>query len=105
MTPSLEIREEAARLFDEAWAQSDAINTAEDAGAKDDDLEALEDACAEAWQAYSEFCDRHDFELLTEASGYIIRCARTKITLCDLDEVEELESGELVLKAAEHAAA
>lgn len=93
MVPSLEIRQEAACLFDEAWARSDAINAAEDAGATDDERDALEDACADAWQAYSDFCDSHDFELLTEASGYIIRCAKTQIPLVDTDEVIEGEGG------------
>ncbi len=97
MTPSLEIRQEAARLFDEAWARSDAINATEDAGATEDEREALEDACADAWQAYSDFCDSHDFELLTEASGYIIRCAETQIPLCDTDECIETETGQLMI--------
>ena len=104
MIPSLEIREEAAKLYDTAWACSDKLNLAEDSGATNEVLEALDDECAEAWQAYSDFCDSHEFELLTEASGYIIRCAETNIPLCDTDEVTEGEGDRLVMVVREYAA-
>ena len=97
MTPSLEIREHAAKLFTEAWAWSDRLNAAEDNGASEDLLADLDGECAQCWQDYSDFCDFHEFELLTEASGSVLRCAETNIPLCDLDECIETETGQLMI--------
>lgn len=97
MTPSLEIREHAANLYTEAWSYDDKLVYAEDHGATDEEIEALDTECADAWSAFFDFCDVHEFELLTEASGYIIRCAETQIPLCDLDECIETETGQLMI--------
>lgn len=96
MTISTDIREQAAKLFDEAWACCDKLCAAEDAGVSDDLLADLDDECAQRWQDYSDLCDAHDFELLTEASGYIIRCAETNIPLVDSDECVETSDGKLI---------
>lgn len=104
MTPSLSTRETAAKLYDTAWKAEDLMVKAEDEGVDDGRLGMLEQACIEAWRDYEDFVGAEGFELLTEASGLVIRCARTNWPLCDLDEVEEIESGELVLKASAYAA-
>lgn len=97
MTISTEIREQAAKLFDEAWACCDRLNAAEDAGVSDDQLSDLDDECAQRWQDYADLCDAHDFELLTEASGTVLRCAETNIPLVDSDECVETSDGKLVI--------
>lgn len=106
MTPSLDLREQAATLYIAAWSYDDKIVYAEDHGATDEEIENLDDECCEAWAAYYAFCEEHGFELLTEVSGTkVLRCARTKVPLCEHDDVDELESGDLVLSEDAHAAA
>ena len=92
MTPSLDIREEAARLHDE-------MTKAEDEAAE---------ACDklppwECWRfkiaqnLYEGFCAEKGLRLLTDASGLFLRCSKTNIPLVDTDECVEGENGELVM--------
>lgn len=97
MTPSLEIRNEAARLHDLAWSYDDKIVKAEDRGASDEEIEALDQECFKAWRDFYNFCDAHRFELLTEASGSVLRCAEANIPLVDSDECDETGDGKLIL--------
>ena len=96
MTPSLSTREQAAKLYDAAWMAEDRMVKAEDEGVDDGRLGRLEQACLEAWRDYEDFVGAEGFDLLTEASGQVLRCAETKMPLCDLDECVENDSGELV---------
>ncbi len=96
MVVSLEIREHAAKLYTEAWSFNDKLRLAEDSGANDETIEQIDSDCANAWAAYYDVCDHELFELLTEASGTVLRCAETQIPLCDLDEVIETETGQLM---------
>jgi len=96
MTPSLSTRETAAKLYDTAWKAEDLMVREEDAGADDGRMGRLEQSCLEAWKDYEDFVGTEGFDLLTEASGQVIWCAKTKIPLCDLDECMENEAGELV---------
>jgi len=57
----------------------------------------LDEECSEAWKVFFTFCDAHRFELLTEASGGVLRCAKTQIPLCDTDECVETETGQLMI--------
>ena len=97
MTPSISIREQAASLMQAAWEAEDAMVKAEDAGVPDDVLQRFEQACVDAWRLHDELCDEHGIEILTEASGAILRCAKTKTPLVYGDEYEETETGELVI--------
>lgn len=95
MTPSLSTREQAAKLYEAAWKAEDLMVKAEDEGVDDGRLGRLEQACLEAWRDYEDFVGSQGFDLLTEASGQVIRCAETKMPLCDLDKYKENEAGEL----------
>lgn len=97
MTPSLEIRNEAARLHDLAWSYDDKIVKAEDRGASDEQIEALDQECFKAWRSFYDFCDAHRFELLTEASGTVLRCSESNAPLVDTDDCLETYDGKLVM--------
>jgi len=96
MTPSLEIREEAARLFEACDAAEEAYRAIEDehgsAFAKLHDYDWVD-----AWTKYEAFTNIHHFRLLTDASRLYLRCAETNIPLCDTDECIETETGKLMI--------
>ena len=105
MTPSIELRTEAARLHDAAINSEQAIIHAEDRNADDVERMELDDKCVDAWAAYHRFTNAHGFKLVTDISGPYLRCGRTGIPLVetdiDGDGVEELETGELALREVE----
>lgn len=96
MTPSLSTREQAAKLYEAAWKAEDLMVAAEDDGVDEGRMRRLDEACQDAWKDYYDICDLEGFELYTDASGYVIRCAKTNIPICDLDECVEIETGELI---------
>ena len=95
MNPSLELREEAAKLHEEMTKFEDFLMTAQDNGASDDQLLILKAQGEQAW-LYKMFCLQHGFALMTDASGLFLRCAETQIPLVDSDEVIETETGQLL---------
>lgn len=103
-TPSLEIREDAAKLYTEAWSYDDTLVYAEDHGATDEEIEALDNECSDAWKEFFTFCDAHRFELLTEVSGGVLRCAKTNIPLVDTDDTVESEGDRLLMREKADAA-
>lgn len=97
MHPASETREQAAKLYEAAWKAEDVMVAAEDDGGIDTGrLHRLEQACLAAWQDYDDFVDAEDIELMTEASGSVIRCAETNIPLVIQDECVENSDGKLI---------
>lgn len=97
MKPSSEIREVATALYEQAWLCEERMVKAEDEGVDQGRLGRLEQSCLEAWKDYEDFVGAEGFDLLTEASGSVLRCAETNIPLCDLDECIETETGQLMI--------
>ncbi len=97
MTPALSTRETAAKLYEAAWKAEDVMVAAEDDGSIDAGrLHRLEQACLSAWQDYDDFVDAEGIELMTEASGAVLRCAETNIPLVIQDECVENSDGKLI---------
>ena len=97
MHPTSETRETAAKLYEAAWKAEDLMVKAEDDSTLDEGMmHRLEQACLVAWQDYDDFVDAEDIELMTEASGTVLRCAETNIPLVIQDECVETSDGKLI---------
>lgn len=94
MTPSLEIREHAAKLFDAMAEAEDTFRALTDEGQS---AMIAWMKFANANSAYIDFCKENGFRLVTDASNLFLRCAETNIPLCDLDECIETETGQLMI--------
>lgn len=104
LIPSLEIRNQLAVRHDNATKSQDAMVKGEDLEIGEAGMKALENICLEMWAEYYAFSERHGAELLTDASGLFLRCAKTQIPLVDTDEVIEGEGDKLIRVEREYAA-
>lgn len=97
MTPSIEIRTQAAGLHETMTWTKDGIVRGEDRGETREWMAAMAKLIAQAIEGYEAFCALHGFRLQTDASGLCLYCAETGIPLVIGDEYDELETGECVL--------
>lgn len=98
MTPSIEQREMAAKAYELYTASLNAFWDAVEFGGSSAELDALESAKADAWEAFASL----GIDLIKPEGNKARRCAKTGIPIVSSDELDDCE--ELVIKQTEKAA-
>ena len=98
MTPSIEQREMAAKAYELYTASLSAFWDAVEFSATSTELDLLEAAKAEAWEAFAKL----RVDLIKPLGDKARRCAKTGIPIVSSDELDDCD--ELVIKLEEKAA-
>jgi len=98
MTPSIEQREMAAKAYELYTASLNQFWDAVEFGGTSAELEALENAKADAWEAFASL----GVDLIKPEGNKARRCAKTGIPIVSTDELDD--GDELVIKQTEKAA-